>query len=455
MNADEARFAHLPPAQQDQIRNDTTMRTLQSACSLLASLRDGRKTILFVSEGMYAPPSGGPGQSFRSVDLLLQMRPFLQVANRGNTAIYPLDPRGLASSEFPSGAGSDAGRSILTESIEGLRVIAAETGGRALIGRNVFLPDLQKLIEEVSAYYLLGYTSTFAHRDGKFHEIQVKVNRKDVDVRARKGYWAYTEDEMRKASEPPKPGLPADVTEALATLTRNVEPASRQDVLLWLGSARGEAERAQVTLVWEAPPGILSSGTDRIDQISIVATAGSETVLTAAVPRDPAALRPSGKISFPAPAGAIRVRVTPQNARGQKLDTIELSDSVPDYSSPNVTLTAPHLFRARTAFDISTIRKAASPVPSVSRLFSRTERLLVRVDAYGPGTVPPAVKMRLLSREGKSLMDLPAPTLLSGNQFEAEINLAVCNPPGDYILEFTASSGTDVSIRLLAIRVRN
>jgi len=480
MNADEERFAHRPREEQEQIRNEMTTRTLQSACAYLATLRDGRKTLLFVSEGMFAElpagvrtisdfaaPTGttaaqragvpqGAGY-FRSVDLLIRMRPLIQAAARGNTAIYPLDPRGLTSSEFVAGdsVGGDAGRNILAESIDGLRIIADETDGRAFIGRNTFLPDLQKMVEEVSAYYLLGYTSTFAHRDGKFHEIQVRVNRKDVEVRARKGYWAYTDDELKKASEPPKPGLPTEVNEALAVLTRNVEPASRQDVLLWIGSTRGEAERAQVTLAWEAPPGILSSGTDRIDQISVVATAGSEAVFKAEVPRDPAALRPSGRISFPSPAGSIRIRVTPQNARGQKLDTIELSHSVPDYSSPTVTLTSPQIYRGRTAFDLNAIRKAASPIPSASRLFSRTERLIVRFDAFGAGTAPPAVKLRLLSREGKPLMDLPAPTLLSGNQFEAEINLNVCNPPGDFILEFTASSGTETSVTLVAIRVRS
>jgi hypothetical protein len=53
------------------------------------------------------------------------------------------------------------------------------------------------MIHELSSYYLMSYTSNVAPRDGKFHEIQVKVNRKDVDVKARKGYWAYSEEEVR------------------------------------------------------------------------------------------------------------------------------------------------------------------------------------------------------------------------------------------------------------------
>ena len=478
INADEDRYAHYPPETQEQIRNDATIRTLQSACSLMATLRDGRKTLLYVSEGMFATLPAGvrvnsnfsppitPGTNaksgaensyeyFRSSDLLLHMQDIFRVATRGNTAIYTLDPRGLATSEFNAGdnVGIDADRAVLTESIDNLRVIADQTGGRAIVGGNAPLPDLQKMVEEASAYYLLGYTSTLAPRDGKFHEIQVKVNRKDLVVSARKGYWAYTEEETRKASEPPKAGPPAEIAHALELLADNVEPTSRHDVVLWLGAARGETERAQVTLAWETPPGILSSGTDRIEQVSVVATVGAETVFKGDVPRDPTALRPAGKISFSAPAGSIRVRVTPQNSRGQKLDTTDLIDSVPDFSTPGPTLTAPQVFRGRTPFEIGTIRKAASPQPVATRLFSRAERLLVRFDAYSP--LPPQVSLRLLSREGKLLADLPAPTLLSGTTFEAEINLIVCSTDGDFILEFTATTGADKTVKLLAIRVKS
>lgn len=479
MNADEDRYAHYPPETQEQIRNDTTIRTLQSACSLLATLRDGRKTLLYVSEGLFANmPAGvrvnsnfsppitpgtnaktGPETSyeyFRSSDLQIHMQDIFRVATRGNTAIYTVDPRGLATSEFNAGdnVGVDADRAILTESIDNLRLIADQTGGRAIVGGNNPLPDLQKMVEEAGAYYLLGYTSTLAPRDGKFHEIQVRVNRKDVVVSARKGYWAYTEEETRKASEPPKAGLPAEVTQALDVLADNVEPASRHDVLLWLGSTRGTAERAQVTLAWETPPGVLSTGTDHVEQIAVVATVGAETVFKGDVPRDPSSLRPAGKISFTAPAGSLRVRVTPQNGRSQKLDTTELTDVVPDYSAPGPIITAPQIFRARTPFEIGTIRKSLAPIPVATRLFSRTERLLVRFDAYGPTAAPPQVSLRLLSREGKPFADLPAPVLLSGNTFEVEVNLAVCSPPGDFILEFTAAAGSDKTVKLFAIRVK-
>jgi hypothetical protein len=171
-------------------------------------------------------------------------------------------------------------------------------------------------------------------------------------------------------------------------------------------------------------------------------------------PRDPSALRPGGKVSFDAPAGPIRVRVTTQNARGQKVDTSDLTDMIPDFSSAAPQITEPLMFRGRTPFEIGTIRKAAAPLPSATRLFSRTERLLVRFDVYGPGAMAPQVTMRLLTKAGLPLADLPAPTMISTTTYELEVSLAACSPPGDFILEFTAASGGEKTVKLVGIRVR-
>ena len=64
---------------------------------------------------------------------------------------------------------------------------------------------MKQIIRDSSGYYLLGYNSTQAPTDGKFHEIKVRVTRRGVDVRARKGYWALTADEAARAAAPPKP----------------------------------------------------------------------------------------------------------------------------------------------------------------------------------------------------------------------------------------------------------
>ena len=69
-----------------------------------------------------------------------------------------------------------------------LHVVASNTGGDVVAGTNDFGPGIAKIFDQTSAFYVIGYTSTNTKTDGKFRKIEVKVNRKNVDVRARDGY---------------------------------------------------------------------------------------------------------------------------------------------------------------------------------------------------------------------------------------------------------------------------
>ena len=71
-----------------------------------------------------------------------------------------------------------------------LRVLADQTDGRAIVNRNDLAVGMKQIMRDSSAYYLIGYNSSQAPVDGKFHEINVRVKRPGVEVRSRKGYWA-------------------------------------------------------------------------------------------------------------------------------------------------------------------------------------------------------------------------------------------------------------------------
>ena len=115
------------------------------------------------------------------------------LANANGVSFYTLIPQGGAGTgaEF----GGDAGL-MLTPQLqrvrdqnfaEPLRVMADNTGGIATVGR-----DIAGLIDQAqrdfSSYYSLGYSP--AHfGDGQYHQIEVKVRRKRVDLRHRVGYF--------------------------------------------------------------------------------------------------------------------------------------------------------------------------------------------------------------------------------------------------------------------------
>ena len=470
-NLYEERYQGLPPEQQERMRNDLTLFGLEQACIFLGTLREGRKTLLFVSEGLsgtlpagtnvqgtIVKPMGGQSQSqsfFASTQLLSQMQQVFAAAGRANTSIFTLDPRGLATSEFDISdtVRYEQDKAVLQESMDSLRVLADQTDGRAIVNRNDPIPELQRMMRELSAYYLLGYTSTVAPRDGKFHQIQVRVKRPGLEVRARKGYWAYTAEEVEKASATPKPGPPREVASALEEMATIVEPGSRRSLNLWMGARRGPNEKALVTLVWEAGA-TPTDAAEAIEKVTVTAHAisGEALLSNAAVARDAARVRPGGIVTFEAPAGAVQVRATAENGRGHRLDTEELSYDVPDFTTPGPTLSAPMLYRARTAREVQDIRAAPDAPPTTSRQFSRTERLLLRFDAYGPAGTRPTIALRLLNRMGEGMADLPAPAAVRQNGFESEIGLGGL-PPGDYLIEIAATSNADTIKRLFAIRI--
>jgi VWFA-related protein len=78
---------------------------------------------------------------------------------------------------------------------EFLRQIAEPTGGRVFsMGKKASLVHIFASIEdELRSQYALGYVPENAVRDGSFRRLQVKVTRKDLKVRARKGYFALRE----------------------------------------------------------------------------------------------------------------------------------------------------------------------------------------------------------------------------------------------------------------------
>jgi len=147
-------------------------------------------------------------------------RRLLDEANRSNVSFYPIDPRGLAVFDTPfdvvspgplgtpaqpSSATGDMGR--LGARLDTLRNLASATDG-TMTETNDLTGGLKKIAQDLSEYYLLGYRSTNGKLDGKFRKITVRAKRPGVVVRARRGYLAPTEAEVKaanRAEAPPDP----------------------------------------------------------------------------------------------------------------------------------------------------------------------------------------------------------------------------------------------------------
>ena len=113
------------------------------------------------------------------LDVQSELQQVFDAANRSNTAIYAVDPRGLSTGEFDiqDNIGMRTSQDSLRQTQNTLRTLADETDGRAIVNRNDLAKGMQQLVRDSSAYYLIGYNSTQSPSDGKFHEIKVRVKR--------------------------------------------------------------------------------------------------------------------------------------------------------------------------------------------------------------------------------------------------------------------------------------
>jgi hypothetical protein len=99
-----------------------------------------------------------------------------------------------------------------------------------------------------------------------------------------------------------------------------------------------------------------------------------------------------------------------------------------------------------------TLKGGPGARPTPSREYSRTERLLVRFAAWGPGGAAPVVKAKLLNLRGEFVADLPAPSPGPEGTYEFEVVLSPY-APNDYILELQSGEGPDAARVLTALRI--
>ena len=66
---------------------------------------------------------------------------------------------------------------------------------------NDFGPAFQQVQHDTEAYYILGFHSTNTARDGSFRRLTVKVNRSDVKLEYRPGYYAPADFQHQKTED--------------------------------------------------------------------------------------------------------------------------------------------------------------------------------------------------------------------------------------------------------------
>ena len=196
---------------------DTLQREQQGRSALFSILAlakqqqslAGRKTILFFSQGVQAPPT-----------LEHVLLTAISEANRANVSVYAVDARGLSTASDTAEARETleqaAGTSMRQQMLRGFRLftreemlisdtaeaslrmdtiatlgqLAESTGGMLISHTNDVRAGIARAVGDLRGYYEIAYSPSNRAFDGKFRKITLKVSRPGVAVQTRSGYFA-------------------------------------------------------------------------------------------------------------------------------------------------------------------------------------------------------------------------------------------------------------------------
>jgi hypothetical protein len=463
---------------------------LEELSESLANVHGRRKAIVYFGEGMDYKIDN-LFEVTEATSVIESTQRSIGAATRANVAIYTIDPRGLSSAsqgleafgrvptDFADRIESPSVVSALQEEItnsqNSLRVLAEETGGFAVLNRNDYAAGIARIVEENSRYYLMGYYPGKSDRDGKYRRIEVRIRRPDVEVRARKGYWAPGEGDKKEVAEV---DLPEGASLQLNRLVQSPLPVPGIAMQATASPFRTGKDGAVLPLVvemniegfrFEEREGRLH---DKVE-LSVVAIDGRGEA-KAGVRRDfQLSLPPRGyRLMMQAglrvmtvmeiPSGKYQLRIAAWEEGAGKGGSLFYDVEIPDYGKSDFVM-SPLVITSTYEGDVPVFaaeedRQKALLLPTTRRTFSRQDRLIVLAEIFAARSSdsgPPMVEVTttITATDGKAILssveerrgeDLAEPE--KNTIHKVEIPLADV-PPGFYLLEMKVrdtASGIEV-----------
>ncbi len=168
----------------------------------------GRKSVMLFSDGFRTVIEDRDG-FIDEAGVRDSLRSLTDLANRSSVVIYAADARGMVFTGLTA-ADSTAGRNAervsrdlaarrnqILETQDGLSYLARETGGVAFLNSNDLSSGVDTMLEDQS-YYLIGYqpeAETFDASKRAFNRLEVRVNRDDLQVRYRSGFYGVSDEQ--------------------------------------------------------------------------------------------------------------------------------------------------------------------------------------------------------------------------------------------------------------------
>jgi VWFA-related protein len=454
-------------AEQSRVATTNTLGALEGLMRSSAQL-PGRKLVFFISDGFVTDP--------RSTNALERLRGVTKTAARVGAVIYTMDARGTfvniytdaSQNPYPDFTGN-VSRNVFAEGVatqEAMRILADDTGGRAILNSNSFTDGFRQALEESSDYYLLAWRPEGEEQQEGKARVEVRIKgRPDLKVRVRRGFInppAAVDVKRRDAGTTKTAGrTPEDeLRAALASLY----PVRALPVALSVGYASKQKNETTLTASMQIDADALMldpSAEQRKSEVDVLGVAlddrGAIYSFKQTVTIGADATVQSGRkvITWNQPLavapGLYQVRVAVRERASGRTGSAMQWLEVPDLSTGQLQLGS--LFLGEREPSTQPDQKS-TPAPrpvtvNASRRFARTSVLRFQTSVYNAAQTTAAhpdieLHARVLSGT-RTLIMIPAaklPTDTTGDPsrlpYWAEIDLAQLSP-GKYVLQVTAT----------------
>lgn len=383
----------------------------------LADVQGRRKALLLFSEG-FDYDIYQPFYINRSSDLIItEAREAVAAAQRANVNVYGIDPRGMSQfgemidintrSDYPQleyGTFRGQLRELLLAQ-ESLISLSEETGGIAIVNSGDLAGGLARIVLDNSRYYLLGYYSDSTKwRRNRFMDIEVRVKRPGLQVRARNGYLPPDTRAIERAREAE---LKSGTSPALRAALNKPVPIGDLPFRAFAGPLRSADNKGQVLIAVEIDGSALryeerdgrfvesvELSVVAADQRARVQGGDSQTFNLNLMPETKASVDRTGVrlvSQVELPPGRYQIRIGAHESTGGAVGTLPYDLEVPDYAKTAFSMSG--LFVTSSAANTyptgsnQTDWNGLLPSPPVAnRVFSPSETLTWFAEVYDNST---------------------------------------------------------------------
>ena len=229
--------------------------------------KPGRKLLLWVGPG-WGRGSGEYAEGTVSrKDTFYTIRWFSTLLRESRIALYSFavgetDPRSQFYMDYLRGVQSAREASFMNLY---RKVLAVQSGGRALEGSDDVVPQIENCVQEASAFYTLSFDPSPANHPDEFHDLKVQVDKPGLNARTNTGYYdqPYYSDQPNLSTKPvtveqleqvlaaDHGDRDADVAQQLSglELTERLDGAR---LVSWAAALRGKGSRQALTALADA-----------------------------------------------------------------------------------------------------------------------------------------------------------------------------------------------------------